>query len=168
MRTSLAALALHVLPFHVLTTTPVRGEDSTAAEAVQETLLSGKELIPHLAAFKFEPWYELDELRLWRQIGWKVRLQHLPDSVDAFVDLMRSEQFREDALDIDWQLVASLGIDRLAELPNIESINLSGGIPVIDVQLGKIARLPRLRQLNIAGQSVQAVSLPLCTRIRQS
>lgn len=125
---------------------------------------TGNGLVPHLAAFDFEPWYELDDQQLWQHIGWKVRLKHLPDDVDRFVELMRSELFRKQALDIDWQIVLSVGVDRLAELPNIESVTLSGGIPITSEQFREISRLPRLRHLDLRGLPIGNEAMQLLSK----
>jgi Leucine-rich repeat (LRR) protein len=106
--------------------------------------------IPSLTGFRFTPWYELNDDRLWKQIGWKIDLDHIPDDVDDFVELMQSPHLRDSALDLDHNVVATLGIKRLGELPNIESLRLSGGFPLSAKQMKEIGRLPRLRKLDLS------------------
>jgi hypothetical protein len=110
--------------------------------------------IPSLSGFRFAPWYELDDDRLWQQIGWKIDLLHLPDDIDRFVELMQSPPFRKSALDLDHNVVAALGVKRLNELPNIESLRLSRGIPFSPKQMEEVARLPRLRSLDFSGSQI--------------
>ena len=115
---------------------------------------TGDGLVPHVKGFSFEPWYELDDRQLWQHIGWKVRLSRLPDSGEPFIKLMQEERFRDLALDTDWKVILSLGVDRLSELPNIEAVSLAGGIHVGPEQLLAITSLPRLRHLDVSTQPV--------------
>jgi beta-lactamase regulating signal transducer with metallopeptidase domain len=146
-----------------------RGDDAApgeaaeaTAEVVADTAKDSKtakveftpDPIPSLAGFKFSPWYELDDDRLWQQIGWKIDLKHLPDDIDAFVDLMQSPQFKNSALDFGNNVVATLGVKRLKDFPNIESLRLSGSITVSPKQMELIAQLPRLRKLDLSGSQV--------------
>lgn len=143
-------------------------EDERTAEKQKPVRTpSGNGLVPRVRGFDFEPWYELDDSQLWQHIGWKVRLTHLPDNTDRFVELMQSELFKDMALDIDWQVVLALGVDRLAELPNIESITLSGGVPIIGEQFAAIAALPRLRHLDLRSLPIGKEAMLLHPRMPQ-
>lgn len=121
-----------------------------AAASTSSTTKRPPDPIPSLPGFKFSPWYELDENRLWQRIGWKVALTHHPEDIEAFVTLMQTPRFQYDALELDSHLIASLGITRLKELPNIESISLSGGLEVTEQQLRIIVQLPNLRKLDLS------------------
>lgn len=124
--------------------------DEPATDSTSSTTKRPPDPIPSLPGFDFSPWYELDENRLWQRIGWKVGLTHHPEDIEAFVTLMQTPRFQNDALELDRHVIASLGINRLKELPNIESISLSGGLEVTEQQLGIIAQLPNLRKLDLS------------------
>lgn len=123
---------------------------AAAEEAKAAKLERPPDPIPSLTGFRFTPWYELDNDRLWQQIGWKVDLDQLPDDMDQFVELMQSTQLKDSALDLDHGVVATLGIKRLGELPNIEALRLSGGLPLSAKQMEVVGRLPRLRKLDLS------------------
>jgi len=128
--------------------------DEPAAASTSPATKRPPDPIPSLPGFEFSPWYELDDNRLWQHIGWKVGLTHHPEDIDAFVTLMQTPRFQNDALDLNSHVIASLGINRLKELPNIEAINLGGGLPVTQQQLNSIAELPNLRRLDLTGLQI--------------
>jgi hypothetical protein len=135
----------------------VKTAEETAAASTSSSTTYAPEPFPLLPGFGFSPWYELDENGLWQHIGWKVSLVYLPEDVDSFVQLMQSPHFKHAAIDLDNRAFSVIGLKRLKQLPNIEALhlrlNFTGVIP-IGSGIGSIARLPRLRILDLSGHPV--------------
>jgi beta-lactamase regulating signal transducer with metallopeptidase domain len=140
-------------------TTPPEPPDSQPVKIVnppgtwEEKRYRPPDRFSFFSGFQFTPWYELDENRLWQQIGWSVTLKQLPEDIDTFIKLMQSPQFKDSALALDLGIVTSIGINRLKELPNIEGLRFDSG-PSVERHLATIGKLPRLRILSLHGQPV--------------
>ena len=127
----------------------VGGSAANAAELTLDFPNAGPKPIVNIL-----PWFRFEQNVGHVHYGWKLSLRHPPSGDHDFDALKSVPKLTSDPLELDGPLVAALGLEQVARMQNVESLQFSKQAPITDAGLKTLQKLPRLRQLSIYGRSV--------------
>ena len=105
------------------------------------------------------PWYRFKPKAGQVHHGWKLSLRHLPSGNHDFDALKKVAKLTSDPLELDGLLVAAIGLERVAAMRNVESLQLSDHAAITNDGLKMLQKLPRLRRISFHGRSVTNAGL---------